>query len=336
MLSTSAFNALLKTLEEPPNGVIFILATTDPQKIPPTVHSRCQRFDFKRISPESMSAAIEAYLKEEGIACEPDAVRYVSRISDGSMRDALSILDQCAAFYMGETITIEKVMDITGAAGEEALAALLAALVSGSAAEGLDIIDKVMRSGRDIRQFTAEFISFLRDSLIALTAGVNAARILDLSEDSIKKLRNGLGTTDAAVLTRYISAYSELILKMRYSGNARILFEAEAIGLCRGRRPEPEASDKAHRPDTKGSETPKPVLSQIAGDWNDLINAFGTVDKTMLHATTAEHAGGNLVKIICRNMGIYEIIKSKREPVRAVIKDKYGIDADVEFILQKN
>jgi len=237
MLSTSAFNALLKTLEEPPKGVIFILATTDPQKIPATVHSRCQRFDFKRISSEVMSAAITGYLKDEGIEAGSEAVSYVTRISDGSMRDALSILDQCAAFYMDEEITIEKIMSITGAAGNEVSSALLTALSENNAPECIQIIDTVTKNGKDIHQFTNEFITFLRDSLIVLTTGNNAAKILDLSADNINKLKEGIKNISTTSLARCIAKFSELQQRMRFATTPRILFEITCVNICRGDRP---------------------------------------------------------------------------------------------------
>ena len=115
MLSTAAFNALLKTLEEPPAHVIFILATTDPQKVPATILSRVQRFDFRRITTDTIADTMMGYLQEEGHRATPEAVRYVAQLGDGSMRDSLSILDQCLAFFSGEEVTLEKVLDIMGA-----------------------------------------------------------------------------------------------------------------------------------------------------------------------------------------------------------------------------
>ena len=115
MLSGSAFNALLKTLEEPPAHVIFILATTDPQKVPVTILSRCQRFDFHRITTEDIADTLAGYLQTEGLFATKDALRYVAQLADGSLRDSLSILDQCLAFYSGEDVTLEKVQKVVGA-----------------------------------------------------------------------------------------------------------------------------------------------------------------------------------------------------------------------------
>ncbi len=129
MLSTGAFNALLKTLEEPPGHVIFILATTEPHKILATILSRCQRYDFKRITISTISDTLETYMVHEGITIEVKAINYIAKVANGSMRDALSILDQCIAFYLGEEVTLIKVLDVLGAVDHEVFAQLTDALL---------------------------------------------------------------------------------------------------------------------------------------------------------------------------------------------------------------
>ena len=114
MLSAGAFNALLKTLEEPPEYVVFILATTDPQKMPVTVLSRCQRFDFHRIDKDTMVSVLKEYMQEENADVTDEAIEYIAELSDGAMRDALSVLDQCISFYFDQSVTADKVMEITG------------------------------------------------------------------------------------------------------------------------------------------------------------------------------------------------------------------------------
>ena len=125
MLSTGAFNALLKTLEEPPSYVIFILATTEAHKIPITILSRCQRYDFHRITIDTIASRLEELLNIEGVEAEEKAVRYVAKAGDGSMRDALSLLDQCIAFYLGQTLTYDKVLEVLGAVDTEVFSKLL-------------------------------------------------------------------------------------------------------------------------------------------------------------------------------------------------------------------
>ncbi|MCL2406537.1 MAG: DNA polymerase III subunit gamma/tau [Defluviitaleaceae bacterium] len=241
MLSASAFNALLKTLEEPPDGVIFILATTDPQKIPATIHSRCQRFDFKRIASQTLFSEVKGYLAEENINCTDDALALAVRVADGSVRDCLSIMDQCASVYFNEEITLEKISELLGAVDRTALANMATALSVHDLPQIFDTIEGFMASGKDVHQFTADFLAYLRDCMVALTSSQHAARILDLSEENVEALRNSIAGVDPRALTRYIYTISEIIPKLRHTGNARILLEAALIGLCT-RRTDGQAS----------------------------------------------------------------------------------------------
>ncbi|MCI5501454.1 MAG: DNA polymerase III subunit gamma/tau, partial [Lachnospiraceae bacterium] len=132
MLSTGAFNALLKTLEEPPSYVIFILATTEAHKIPITILSRCQRYDFKRISIDTIADRLMELMKKEEIEVEEKAIRYVAKAADGSMRDALSLLDQCIAFYLGQKLTYENVLEVLGAVDQEIFSRLTRSVIEGN------------------------------------------------------------------------------------------------------------------------------------------------------------------------------------------------------------
>ena len=169
MLSAAAFNALLKTLEEPPAHVIFILATTDPQKVPATILSRVQRFDFRRITTETIAQTLMGYLKEEGQQATPEAVRYVAHLGDGSMRDSLSILDQCLAFFSGEEVTLEKVLDIMGAVDQTIFFEMTDALAKRDAKEAMLLVEQMMQDGRDVKQFVTELLQHLRNLLMAAT-----------------------------------------------------------------------------------------------------------------------------------------------------------------------
>ena len=142
MLSSGAFNALLKTLEEPPEHVIFILATTDPQKVPATILSRCQRFDFHRITTEQIAQTLSEYMKIEDIPVQKEALHYIARLGDGSMRDSLSILDQCTAFYSDELLTLEKVLDVVGAVDNSILFSVVEAILLKDAKKSMDFIAK--------------------------------------------------------------------------------------------------------------------------------------------------------------------------------------------------
>ena len=147
MLSIGAFNALLKTLEEPPAYVIFILATTEPHKIPITILSRCQRYDFKRISIDTIAARLSELMEKESIEVEDKAIRYVAKAADGSMRDALSLLDQCIAFYLGQKLTYDNVLDVLGAVDNEIFSRLTRSVIDSDVTTSLNILDEIIMQG---------------------------------------------------------------------------------------------------------------------------------------------------------------------------------------------
>ena len=158
MLSIGAFNALLKTLEEPPAYVIFILATTEPHKIPITILSRCQRYDFKRISIDTIAARLSELMEKESIEVEDKAIRYVAKAADGSMRDALSLLDQCIAFYLGQKLTYDNVLDVLGAVDNEIFSRLTRSVIDSDVTTSLNILDEIIMQGREPGQFVNDFL----------------------------------------------------------------------------------------------------------------------------------------------------------------------------------
>jgi DNA polymerase III subunit gamma/tau len=207
MLSTAAFNALLKTLEEPPPQVIFVLATTDPKKIPATVLSRCQHLPFRRISTQKIKERIKHISKEESLKIADAALEMVARAADGSMRDSLTILDQIASF--SEDITAEDVKDLLGFTDMETLSSLAAAVMGGDRKGIVDIIAELTESGTDLKTFTKDYLQFMRDLLIAKIVG-NTDGIMDLSEEESKVIRSLTGGTSeehlALLLTELIKA----------------------------------------------------------------------------------------------------------------------------------
>ncbi|MCL2397412.1 MAG: DNA polymerase III subunit gamma/tau, partial [Defluviitaleaceae bacterium] len=216
MLSAGAFNALLKTLEEPPPHVIFILATTDPQKIPATIHSRLMRFDFHRASQEQMTEALGRFMEGESIAVTSDALAYVARLSDGSWRDALSILDRCAALYYGEEITLAGVLEVTGSVDDGVFFALIESLMGRDAQKCLEIIEEMSAKGRDFGQFVEELLHHLRNMLM------EAAKAKDDNYHDIIGL---------------IGIFSELSRGMRHAGgHGRLMLEVACIEHAAGPR----------------------------------------------------------------------------------------------------
>ena len=226
MLSTSAFNALLKTLEEPPSHVIFILATTDSQKIPATILSRCQRYDFKRITAADMIETMGRYLQAEDTPFEPEALGQIAYHSDGAMRDALSLLDQCLAVGEGG-VTHANVLKLLGAVDRQVLFDFADALAAYDSAKVLEIIDAAMVEGRDVTQLTNDLIRHFRDVLVA---GQGAQ--LDYSDEISGKLKEQGTRLGADKLIEYIRAFSETLRELRFAPHMRTALEVCALRLC--------------------------------------------------------------------------------------------------------
>ena len=232
MLSIGAFNALLKTLEEPPEYVIFILATTEANKIPVTILSRCQRYDFKRISIETIADRLRELIAKEQWDVEDKAVRYLARAADGSMRDALSLLDQCAAFYMGEKLTYDHVLEVLGAVDTEVFSRLLRELLAMDAKKVIETVDELVMQGRDISQLVADFTWYLRN-LLLVSSSEEMEDVLDMSTENLARLKEEAQMVDMDTLLRYIRVFSDLGSQLRYATQKRVLLEVALIKLCR-------------------------------------------------------------------------------------------------------
>ena len=232
MLSTGAFNALLKTLEEPPSYVIFILATTEAHKIPITILSRCQRYDFHRISIDTIAARLSELLKVEGVEAEEKAIRYVAKAGDGSMRDALSLLDQCIAFYLGQTLTYDKVLDVLGAVDTEVFSKLLRKVLAGDVTSAIRILEDLIVGGRELSQFVGDFTWYMRNLLLVKTSD-NPEEAIDVSSENLKLLKEESEMTDSDTLMRYIRIFSDLSNQIRFATQKRVLVEIALIKLCR-------------------------------------------------------------------------------------------------------
>lgn len=234
MLSIGAFNALLKTLEEPPSYVIFILATTEVHKIPVTILSRCQRYDFKRISIETITDRLRDLMVQENQQVQEKALRYVAKAADGSMRDALSLLDQCIAFHYGKELTYDMVLDVLGAVDTEVFSRLLRAVLERSVTDCIGILEEIVMQGRELSQFVSDFTWYLRNLLLIKTSEDNAIEdVVDVSSDNLIRLKEEAGMAETDAIMRYIRELSELSGRIRYAGQKRILIEMALIKLCR-------------------------------------------------------------------------------------------------------
>ncbi|MCD8371287.1 MAG: DNA polymerase III subunit gamma/tau [Clostridiales bacterium] len=232
MLSTGAFNALLKTLEEPPSYVIFILATTEANKIPVTVLSRCQRYDFKRLTVDTIAARLRELSDAEGILVEEKALRYLAKAADGAMRDALSLLDQCVAFHYGTLLTYDNVLDVLGAVDTSVFSRLLRAVIGDETTECMRILEDMVIQGRELGQFVNDFIWYLRNLLVLKTTD-DVENMLEMSAENLSQLAEEAGMIDENTLMRYIRVFSELSGQLRYAVQKRVLIEVALIRLTR-------------------------------------------------------------------------------------------------------
>lgn len=231
MLSIGAFNALLKTLEEPPEYVIFILATTEVHKIPITILSRCQHYDFKRITIETISNRMKELMTAEQVDVEDKAIRYIAKAADGSMRDALSLLDQCIAFYLGQTLTYDNVLEVLGAVDTDVFSRLLRNIIGRDVPKVLDTVEDLVMQGRELTQLAADFTWYLRNLLLVKTSD-SIEDVLDVSSENLAQLSEEAQMIESDMLLRYIRIFSELSGQLKYATQKRVLLEVALIKLC--------------------------------------------------------------------------------------------------------
>ena len=232
MLSVGAFNALLKTLEEPPSYVIFILATTEVHKIPATILSRCQRYDFRRISIPVITQRLEELMAKEQIEAEEKAIRYIAKKADGGMRDALSLLEQCISFYLGEKLTYDRVLEVLGAVDTDVFSSFLREILQDDVVRVIAHLEEIVMQGSDLGQFVNDFTWYMRN-LLLLKASDNMEEILDVSSENLLQLREEAAMIRQDTLIRIIRIFSELANQMKTAANKRILLEVALIKLCR-------------------------------------------------------------------------------------------------------
>ncbi|WP_041120743.1 DNA polymerase III subunit gamma/tau [Jeotgalibacillus alimentarius] len=234
MLTPGAFNALLKTLEEPPKHVIFILATTEPHKIPLTIISRCQRFDFKRITAHDITGRMKHIAEASGVTVEERALHIIARTAEGGMRDALSLLDQAISFS-GEQVEVEDALTVTGSIGQEQLTNLVKAIIDQDTPQALDAIHRLLEEGKDPLRLIEDLILYSRDLLLFKTAPEledSLERVL--SDDAFKKIAE---TVESDLLYQYIEVLNKTQQEMRMSNHARTHLEVAAVKLSQSERP---------------------------------------------------------------------------------------------------
>ena len=250
MLTTEAFNALLKTLEEPPPRVIFILATTEPHKVPATIQSRCQRYDFHRITVMEIRDRLIHVCKESGIAAEEEALSVIAVQADGGMRDALSILDQCTALAEG-TLTVDRVQEVLGLVGHVWIEKMAMQIADRDAAALIVQLGELLQNGRELKQILAELAQHFRSLMVAGVGGVlSAAEFSDTQMAALKEAASRFTQEEIMAILRTLN---ETMQEIRTSPQPRIAVETMLIGLCRpseGGRTENAAVSSSNPADT--------------------------------------------------------------------------------------
>ncbi|MGN1174878.1 MAG: DNA polymerase III subunit gamma/tau [Roseburia sp.] len=366
MLSTGAFNALLKTLEEPPEYVIFILATTEVHKIPITILSRCQRYDFRRISIDTIAARLSEILKEEGIEAEEKAIRYVAKAGDGSMRDSLSLLDQCIAFYLGEKLTYDKVLEVLGAVDTEVFSGMLREILAGNVKNAISRLEQIVTEGKELGQFVNEFAWYLRNLLLVKSSD-DMEDVLDMSSENLALLKEEAQMIETEVLLRYIRIFSELSNQMKYSSQKRILLEITIIKLC---KPEMESTNDAlvnrianleqkveegvsvaatvtttqnmqvEKPiPAKRPELPKAIpeeVEQVVRNWKAIMQDMSGLIRGYLRLVTLSLGGENVLLLVTDDPVAADFLNTPehKKEISDVIAER--IEKEVEIQIQRN
>ncbi len=229
MLSAGAFNALLKTLEEPPAHVIFILATTEVHKLPATILSRCQRFDFGRIRPEEIAARITYVATEEGLTVTPDAAMLLARLADGALRDGLSLLDQCAS--VAQHIDMDTVTAVTGMAGQDTLAQLTDCVAGHDAPAALAMVDQLYRSAKDMERLCAEWVTYLRN-LMVLNSVTEIGELVIATPDELSAMRQQAQKLGLATILHMMEVLQGTLDRLKGGVSRRVEMEMAVLKLC--------------------------------------------------------------------------------------------------------
>ena len=306
MLSTSAFNALLKTLEEPPEYVIFILATTEVHKLPITILSRCQRYDFKHITVDTIQARLQELAQIEGMQTEEKALRFIARTADGSMRDALSLLDQCQAFCMNQELTYERALDILGAVDTEVFSEMLRAILAKDTIQCIRQLEEMVNLGRDLSQFIVDFTWYLRNLLLVKTS-TGAEEIIDMSAEKMKRLEEEAQMVESEIVVRFIRILSELTNQIRFASQKRVLIEIALIKLT-----QPSMEDKHED------------LVQRIRDLEEKIEKGIVVQQAMPAATLGIEQGAVQMQKQKLQKAVTEEVKAIAEQWNDIIRDVGG------------
>ncbi|WP_223703591.1 DNA polymerase III subunit gamma/tau [Sutcliffiella deserti] len=356
MLSIGAFNALLKTLEEPPKHVIFILATTEPHKIPLTIISRCQRFDFRRITAESIVGRLETVLHAQGIESESQALAVIARAAEGGMRDALSLMDQAISFSDGN-LTVQDALSITGSVSQTFITELVHALHQKNVSEALASLNDVFQSGKDPARFLEDLIFYYRDMLLFKTAP-NLEHILDRVQVD-GSFKTFAGEIPSETIYETIDILNKSQQEMKWTNHPRIYLEVAIVKLCQLEKSTNQSADQdqvnvlmkkitflenkvkeisanKQADTTNASTTPKAPPRSPGGSRSGFKTAVGRIQEVLRQATredleSIKSKWAQLLEMLRKqNKVSHAALLTDSEPVAAsnqafVLKFKYEI-----------
>ncbi len=336
MLSTSAFNALLKTLEEPPEHVIFILATTDPQKIPATVISRVQRFDFRRLTLPEIVARLTEIAEKENLTIEPAAVELIARQATGAMRDAISLLDQLTA-YGSDAITLVQVQGLLGAASHQIVGELIARLAEKDLATGLTLIANAVDSGADPRQLAREIVEYLR-GLLLMKAGSGDA--LTLSAETQAEMTARVGQFSAEQIVHAIRLFNQAAFELRASAHPTLpleiaLVEAALDEDAAERTAMPSTSKAVSIPPPKSpSRVPPPSATQASAPPSDVVVPETSMPGNRITESTSSIAGALTTELLCeRWSSVLARVRSYDKMAEAQLRDAEPLKVEGDLIV---
>ncbi|HUI10771.1 MAG TPA: DNA polymerase III subunit gamma/tau [Bacteroidota bacterium] len=353
MLTKEAFNALLKTLEEPPPHVLFIFATTEINKVPATILSRCQRFDFRRIRTEEIAANLGSIARAEGLTVEPEAVLLVARRGDGSLRDAQSLFDQVVALC-GTDVTRAKIVEALNLVDLDVYFRLTDIITAGDAAAGLALVDEVMRGGHDMREFLGGLIEHLRNLLIAKTTGATA--LIEASDTARERYRAAAPAFTVNDLLRLARLAAGTESALRWSSQPRFRLEADVVQMIAlprakdvgelirklddlmrsGLPPAPPRAAPPPRASGPAPAPPPPVKGELAARWGEFLGAVRTKKISLWPALENASMLGmenGVVRLGVADEFQASLIEKNREALADILENvfrqRYGIRAEV-------
>ena len=367
MLTTGAFNALLKTLEEPPEHVVFILATTEPNKLPSTILSRCQRYDFKRISVGSIAANVKYICQQSGGKIEEDAAALIARLADGALRDAMSILDQCLAVGQ-ELITYEQVLEVAGIVNDSFVGNMVDSIYNRDVGTILKLVEQLIMDGKEPSLFLTDLITYYRNMLVCKISNGNK-EMLQIHEAAFQRLSEEAKNHDSDSIMYIMKELSDLQASLKWATQGRILLEVGLVKLCEGYGAQdvdglknrlaiiekkiedgisiPRGSGKSETYERKATaEKTVPAAPLVVGEeltcWKAILDELKSIGRMQLYTflmdTKAYQTDEKFVSVVFKKGDSFKMtIASKPENSELIAKylsEKLGREAHPKFIVE--